>query len=345
MKKFIFSLLMAFVAVIGTSAQTAVQTSKVFDNTYVGLTGGVTTPLDFNSVFPLNTAVGLKLGKEVTPVLGFEVEGLAAFNDNHFGDFKTGIKATNVDFAGVVNLSNLFGGYPGKPRAVEFKTNTGLGWLHTYSDISNALTAKTSLDAALNLGSKRAVSVVVSPGVYWNLSGFNNTINSIKFNKNRAQFAVMASLIWHFQTSNGTRYFKTYDVGAMLDEIGRLNEELAKKPQTVIQEKIVEKVIIKENTGSAASNENEWIVGFDNNSYFLTPEAKFILNQVGNDAIVDVTATATPVGTKEYNQRLSERRAAAVADYLTKRGVNVTSYAGEGINAERGKTAIVKPAK
>ena len=74
----------------------------------------------------------------------------------------------------------------------------------------------------------------------------------------------------------------------------------------------------------------------------LTKEAEFVLNQIGNDIIVDVTATASPDGSAEFNQRLSEKRAAVVADYLTKRGVKVNSWAGKGVSVETGRSAIVK---
>jgi hypothetical protein len=73
----------------------------------------------------------------------------------------------------------------------------------------------------------------------------------------------------------------------------------------------------------------------------LTPEAKFILNQIGEDSIVEVTATATPQGGKEYNQKLSEERADSVAKFLTNRGVKVASAVGKGIDPVNGKTAIV----
>ena len=253
MKKFLLMMALLF-SFITVNAQTAIEESKVFDNTYVGVTAGAMTPLDFNSVFPVNTVVGLKLGKEITPVVGFEVEGLASFNDNHFGDFKTGIKATNFGGALTLNISNLFTGYNGKPRPIEFKTNTGIGWLHTYGDVNNALTAKTALDVVWNIGNKRAISVIVSPGVYWNLNSFDGAISNIKFNKHHAQFALMASFVWHFKTSNGTRHFKKYDVGSMISEIDRLNEELAKKPTEV--EKIVEKVVVETPTAAVAQAVN-----------------------------------------------------------------------------------------
>ena len=328
MKKFLLMMALLF-GFITVNAQTAIEESKVFDNTYVGVTAGATTPLDFNSVFPVNTVVGLKLGKEITPVVGFEVEGLASFNDNHFGNFKTGIKATNLDGALTLNLSNLFAGYNGKPRPIEFKTNTGIGWLHTYGDVNNAFTAKTALDVVWNIGNKRAISVIVSPGVYWNLNNFDGSINDIKFNKHHAQFALMGTLVWHFKTSNGTRHFKKYDVGAMIGEIDRLNEELAKKPREV--EKIVEKVVVETHTAVVAQSVNNVIyVFFAQNSDVLTDDAKKSLDTV-KAGEYDIDGYASPEGTDEYNMQLSKRRAKAVANYLTNKGITIKSVEGHGV--------------
>ena len=135
MKKFIFTLAIAMMAVIGVNAQTATEDSKVLDNTYVGVEAGVSTPLNFNSMFPVNPAVGVKLGKEFTPVFGLEVEGVAILGDNFYrdgvngsipaagafnvhkaGSVNTFVKATNVGLNGVINWSNLLLGYKGTPR-------------------------------------------------------------------------------------------------------------------------------------------------------------------------------------------------------------------------------------
>ena len=57
---------------------------------------------------------------------------------------------------------------------------------------------------------------------------------------------------------------------------------------------------------------------------------------------VKVVATASPEGTAEYNKRLSEKRAAVVCDYLTKKGVNVVSAEGLGVKGDAsGRVAIV----
>jgi hypothetical protein len=234
-------------------------------------------------------------------------------------------------------LSNALWGYKGTPRAFEVSTVAGLGWLHTWNTSENSLTAKTGLDFAFNLGKKKAHSLVLTPAVYWNL----HKIDAIQFTKNGAQLALNLSYIYHFKTSNGTHHFKTYDVGAMINEIERLNGALSECESR--EAKVIEKVVEKPVTVIKSVNDT-WVVTFATGSSELTNEAKFILNQIGNDAIVDVTATASPDGSAEFNKKLSDKRAEAVAVYLMReRGVKVNSFVGKGVNAETGRSAIVKP--
>lgn len=321
MKK-IFLMLALFSAVVTANAQNATENSNAFDNVGVGVTAGVSTPLDFNSVSPLNTNVGLKITKDITPVIGFQIEGLAVLNDNHFSDLKTAVKATNVGLNGALNLSNFFWGYKGTPRVFEVSTVAGLGWLHTWNTSENSLTAKTGLDLAFNIGKNKAHSLVLTPAVYWNL----HKIDAIQFNKKGAQLALNLSYIYHFKTSNGTHHFKTYDVGAMNNEInylhGKLDECEKREPKLV--ERIVEKKV-------AVPTNTEWFVQFAQKSAELTAEAKATLDKIGENLVVDVIGTSSPEGDAEFNQRLSEKRAAVVADYLTKRGVKVNSWAGKGV--------------
>ena len=241
------------------------------------------------------------------------------------------------------NLSNIFGGYQGTPRVFELKTVTGLGWMHAWDTPNNFLTAKTGLDLAFNLGKKRAHSIVITPAVYWNLNKFGD----IHFDKRGSQLAVNISYIYHFKTSNGTHHFKTYDVGAMISEIDRLNGALSecesREPKVI--EKIVETPAQAETAIVATANGEKWVVAFANASSEITPEGAFVLNQIGNDAIVDVVATASPIGTKAFNQKLSEKRAKAVADFLTNRGVKVNSAVGKGIDPVSGRTAVVTMAQ
>ena len=322
MKK-ILLMLALFSAVVTANAQIATENSNAFDNVGVGVTAGVSTPLDFNSVFPFNTNVGLKITKDITPVIGFQIEGLAVLNDNHFSDLKTAVKATNVGLNGALNLSNFFWGYKGTPRVFEVSTVAGLGWLHTWNTSENSLTAKTGLDLAFNLGKNKVHSLVLTPAVYWNL----HKIDAIQFNKKGAQLALNLSYIYHLKTSNGTHHFKTYDVGAMNNEInylhGKLDECEKREPKLV--ERIVEKKV-------AVPTNTEWFVQFAQKSAELTAEAKATLDKIGENLVVDVIGTSSPEGDAEFNQRLSEKRAAVVADYLTKRGVKVNSWVGKGVH-------------
>jgi hypothetical protein len=350
------------------NAQIATENRKAFDNVYVGVEIGATTPLNFSSVFPVAPVAGVKIGKEFTPIFGIEAEGLAMFGENfnrygyesstptwYMGPFNihqngsvnTFIKATNVGLNGTINWSNLLWGYKGTPRVFEIKSNTGLGWLHYFGDYTpdypiggikvageqNVLTAKTAIDLVFNLGHKKAHSLVLSPGIYWAL----NETGSVKFDENYAQFGVTLGYTYHFKTSNGTHHFKIYDVGAMMSEIDRLNEELAKKPTKVV--KYVE-VVKTDTLNNAILVPTTWVVQFAQNSAVLSNEAKSILDGIyGN---VNIVASASPEGTKDYNQKLSEKRAAVVAEYLIRRGIKVNSSEGIGcVDENSNRIAII----
>lgn len=329
MKKIILMFALMMGIVVSTSAQTAIEKSKFFDNTYVGVQVGATTPLSFNSVFPLNTTVGLRLGKDITPVFGLNVEGtawLGSASDNQWrfdtqSTWHNTFRATNVGVNGTVNLSNLLWGYKGTPRTVEVSTVTGLGWGHIFapsevgSDYDN-LTAKTGVDVSFNLGKKKAHTIYVEPAVFWVLNG--NGYDGIAFRKQHAWLQLAVGYTYHFKTSNGTHHFKVWNVGAMNDEINTLRSELAKKPTEVVRE-VVKTVTTTETVSSALTTD----VTFEQNSYTLSDEAKASLDKVSTDVTVNVIGTASPEGTQTRNEFLSKKRAEVVADYLRSRGVKV----------------------
>lgn len=313
-------------SVVMINAQKAIQTSNALDNISIGITGGVSTPLDFNSMFPLNTNVGLKVQKDFTPEFGLQIEGLVFLNGNHFSDLKTTVKATNVGVNGVLNLSNIFFEYTGKPRVFEVNTVAGLGWLHNWNTSVNNLTGKTGLDLAFNLG--KGHSIVLTPAVYWNL----NRIDAIEFNKHNAQLALNVSYVYHFMTSNGTHHFKMYDVGALNDEINYLKEKLAAKPKEVIKE-VVKEVPVKVS--------EEKIAFFAFNSSNLEEASKDILNTIPDSSTVTIVGFASPEGTAEHNLKLSQDRADAVKNYLENRGVKVESSQGLGVQGEASNRVVI----
>ena len=301
-----------------TYAQTAYEKSKILDNTSISVVGGATTPLDFNSVFPVNGVAGIKLQKDLTPMFGLNVEGLASFGDNHYGNATTVVKSINTGLNGVANLSNLLCGYNGTPRKFEVSTETGIGWLHSWTGHSNYLTSKTGAILSFNLGKEKAHSVIINPAVYWNLS----KTGKIQFNKNHAQLGLLVGYVYHFKTSNGTHSFKAYDIGAMNDEINNLKAELAKKPTEIVKEVVKTKVV----TNTIGNT----VVFFAQNSSELTGTAMAELSKIPSGSKVSIIGSASPEGSSKYNQKLSEKRAEVVSKFLTENGVIVENYTGIG---------------
>ena len=350
MKKLIFMMLMAFSAIV-VNAQTTVQSSKILDNVYVGIDGGVATPLTFSNVFPLNGTATLRVGKQFTPVWGAEVEGTAWFGSNSGYGYANRFDGVNhnvvrgsyVGVNGTVNLTNLFWEYKGTPRLFEVSTVLGTGWVHTFipnlSDKHrNYLGVKTGLDLAFNLGKTKAHTVSLRPAVLWNVSQPGNSINGLAFNKLGAQLYVGVGYTYHFKTSNGTHHFKTYDIGAYEATIARLNEELAKKPKEVEVIKYVDRIVNNNYNGTVVNGDT--YVLFAWNSAELDTTAKTTLDKVSGT--VKVVAYASPEGTDAYNKELSQRRANAVADYLRAKGVTVTEAYGAGVNGNTSnRVAIV----
>lgn len=330
MKKFIFTMSLLFTLCSFTYAQTAYEKSKILDNTSINVVGGATTPLDFNSVFPVNGVAGIKLQKDLTPVFGFNVEGLASFGDNHYGSVSTVVKSINTGLNGVINFSNLLCGYNGTPRKFEVSTETGIGWLHSWTGHSNYLTSKTGAILSFNLGKEKAHSVIINPAVYWNLS----KTGKIQFNKNHAQLGLLIGYVYHFKTSNGTHSFKAYDIGAMNDEINNLKAELAKKPTEIVKEVVKTKVV----TNTIGNT----VVFFAQNSSELTGTAMAELSKIPSGSKVSIIGSASPEGSSKYNQKLSEKRAETVSKFLTGNGVIVENCTGIGVtDTTSGRVATV----
>lgn len=352
MKKFLMMLTVAIFATMSMNAQKALVESKFWDNWYVGINGGATTPLSFDKVTPLNPTVGVRIGKEFTPVFGVNIEGTAWLGSHSDigktivrfdGDRHLVVRGTNLGVNGTVNFSNLFCGYNGKPRVFEVIGIVGAGWWHTFSKdevhgyTTNDLSSKTGVDLNFNLGSKRAHSLYVEPYVLWNLG---SAPRQIQFNKNYAQFGVNVGYNYHFKTSNGEHYFVQYDLGDIDAMNAEINALRSQEPKVIEKEVIVEKVV-----QVPVYSGNNWVVTFEKGGFELTQAAKNTLNEIKKGTNVIVEATASPEGSAEFNKQLSDERAYEVARYLKERGVNVVKYTGlgaTGADSNRIARVIVK---
>ena len=345
MKKFILSLMVMLTVMLSSAnAQIAYQKADFLDNVYVGLNGGVSSPLDFNSVIPFNAQAGVKVGKNWSPVFGTNIEGTAVFGDNHFADSHTFVKATYVGLNGTLNLTNLFLNY-NPDKVFETSLEAGLGWIHNYhtptptniDGHANYLGAKTGVILAWNIGNNKAWQLYAEPSVYWNLS----KTDKIQFNKHNAQLAVSVGVVYKFKTSNKTHNFKVYNIydytsalEEARDRIAALeaqNAELSKRPTETYN-------VVKE---TVVYSQDIITVSFLQNSAELTQDAKNILDKVSVSLPVKVIGSTSPEGTTRRNSELSVQRANAVAKYLKSRGVKVVSAEGN----EHGRIAVVTVVK
>ena len=367
MKKLVLMLAAASMAA-SVSAQTVAE-SKTFDNIYVGINGGVATKTTGHKwLSDLDPNAGIRVGRYFTPVFGLAVEGNAYFSNKPWGSTGTAVRATNVSLLGTVNLSNWFGGYKGEPRAFEVSALYGLGWAHVFtsdkvfkeltSGQRNRMTSKAALDFAFNFGSEKQWQVYVEPSINFAFLGqstkktarIKNTVppttelvdyttdygykagsnaGQPAYNINNSFVQLNAGFIYKFKNSNGTHNFTivTPRDQAEIDALNaQINELRNRKPEVITKEVVKEVPAVKEFTVSDLV-----FVTFAQGKYALTNDAKSALNNIKEGSHVQVVGTASPEGSKEINDRLSQARADVVADYLKARGVNVDEATGKGV--------------
>ncbi len=335
MKKLVMVALLAM-GVSSMQAQTALESQKPFDNMYLGVEAGVATNLQFNSVFPLNPNVGVKLGKYFSPVWGANIEARVGLGDNGFAASKTVVKDLSVGLNGTLNLTNLFGTYS-PDRTFEVSLEAGIAWQRIFGDdylksVQNLgddteLLAKTGIQFAWNLGEKKAWQFYVEPQIMWNVT--NGPGDAVQFDKNYAQLGIMLGLNYKFKTSNGTHNFKVYDIAAMNEEINALRNAEPKVVTKEVIKEVVKEVPVEKETVNIT--ENLVFVTFAQGKSTLTKDAKAALDNIAEGRHVQIVGTASPEGSKELNDKLSQARADVVADYLKARNVIVDEATGKGV--------------
>ena len=352
------------------SAQTVAE-SKTFDNIYIGINGGVATKTTGHKwLSDLNSNAGLRLGRYFTPVFGLAVEGNAYFSNKPWHSTGTVVRATNVSLLGTVNLSNWFGGYKGEPRVFEVSVLYGLGWMHVFTNNKqfekdteyqrNRMTSKAALNFAFNFGAEKQWQIYVEPSINFAFLGqatkkmdvidpahpanpkrvdyavdyrYKASTNAGQpaYNINNSFVQLNAGIIYKFKNSNGTHNFTivTPRDQAEIDALNaQINELRNRKPEVITKEVEVVKEVpaVKEFTVSDLV-----FVTFAQGKYNLTKEAKAALDNIKEGSHVQVVGTASPEGSAAFNQKLSENRATAVANYLSGRGVIVDEATGKGV--------------
>ena len=227
----------------------------------------------------------------------------------------------------------------------------------------NRMTSKAALDFAFNFGSQKQWQVYVEPSINFAFLGQSknkevvatgNALNPVvladhqeygykaasqagqpAYNINNSFVQLNAGLVYKFANSNGTHNFTiaTSRDQAEIDALNAQINELRNRKPEVITKEVVKEVVkevpsvkVKEFTVSDLV-----FVTFAQGKSALTKDAKAALNNVKQGVHVQVVGTASPEGSKELNDRLSQARADVVANYLKGRGVIVDESTGKGV--------------
>ena len=347
MKKMILLSVFALGA-LTINAQTAVVESGGFwDNWSIGIQGGGTMKMSGTGFFKsARPAFGLTIGKQWTPILGIDVQGMGYVNTTNSS---TMVDASDVSLIGRMNLMNLFAGYEGMPRPFEIETVTGLGWLHHYMNgvgDTDDLSARVGLNFNFNLGEDAAWTIGLKPAVVFNLTG-DYPSKKMALNRKHANMEILLGLTYHFADGDGNRHFAMVNTvdpmafAAMNVEINDLREVLAAKDIELVG--LADELLVVQNQLNEARNKQveasgktihilESVVAFPFNQSDVQSSKMASLEHVANylkknpDANITVNGYASPEGTEEYNLQLSQRRADAVKNLL------VSKY---GIEADR----------
>jgi outer membrane protein OmpA-like peptidoglycan-associated protein len=352
MKKIIFILAMSMMA-FTVSAQELVQ-SKFFDNTFIGVSTGVSAWLNphlnghdnfGDGIHSLST---VRLGKWFTPSVGGELT--YEFGANVRPEFGHSSSA-GANF--LVNISNAIGGYKGEPRRVEVVPYFGGGWHHTHGQVTNNIVARAGSQVNFNMGKQKAWQINVIPSINYILTdnGYSNyPTGQPRFDVNRSWVNLQVGVTYKFKTSNGTHNFKfsdkiytqkeldvyVHEVDALkggLERQRNVNEHLKKENA---QLKHAVHKLMEDNNRLMNEKKNfkpmpprmHSSVGFEIGQYKILPVNRGNILAVANELkkhdkvnVVLVGHADAKTGTPKRNMELSVKRAEAVKAELVKLGV------------------------
>ena len=337
MKKMILLSMFALGAWTINAQTPVIESGGFWENWSMGLQGGGTMKMSGTGFFKsARPAFGLTLGKQWTPILGTDIQGMGYINTTNSN---TMVDATDVSLIARMNLMNLFAGYEGMPRPFEIETATGLGWLHHYmngSGDTDDLSARIGLNFNFNMGEDAAWTLGIKPAIVYNLTG-DYPSKKMAFNKNRANMEVLVGLTYHFADADGDRHFQLVNavdpmaIAVMNEEINDLREVVAAKDLELVS--LADELLNVQNQLNEARNQQaqatgqtinilESVIAFPFNQSDIKasqmPSLEHAANYLKNnpDANITINGYASPEGTEDYNLQLSQRRADAVKAVL-----------------------------
>lgn len=175
----------------------------------------------------------------------------------------------------------------------------------------------------------------MEPEIVWNLTNSGNKPN---FYKENGQIGIEAGFTYRFknrQKSGGTHNFVLYDIDEYKTEIALLVDDNQKLKDIIDSlPKEVHDTVYIEVTNVVNKCDNINVVFFGQGSSEIVDGG--VLNTIPEGTSVKVLGYASPEGSTSFNEKLSQKRADAVAEYLMQNGVDVVASEGLGVD---GKTS------
>ncbi|ETD16882.1 MULTISPECIES: OmpA family protein [Prevotellaceae] len=262
---------------------------------------------------------------------------------NWFGGYKGEPRAFEVSLIGGLGWGHAFGNHGFNYAYV---THNNLGAITSLGKKGDNLTSKVGLDFAFNLGSSKAWQFYVEPSVIW---GLNDAVadgaialghSGVAYNINHAYAQLNAGFIYKFRNSNGTHNFTiakgrdqaeidglNAQINSLRSDLNGKDSELAAKDRQIsdLQDALDACNKRPKYVKPVTATNLQPTVLFRQGKSVIDPAQyapiELIAHYMRNhkDAKVEIKGYASPEGSKEINQRLSEERAQAVKNALVKK--------------------------
>lgn len=349
--------MMVMFTTLSLSAQT-VEYSKFTDNLYVGINTGVEGwlhPQTINhSTFlkSMHSVSGLRVGKHITPVIGFELDVEVGMANHHK-------LVDHTTFGGnlMVNLNNAIHKYKGEPDRVEVVPFVGIGWHHTYGDksmVTNNIASKFGSQVNFNMDKDKKWQINVIPSINYIMTdnGFGVMTGQPRFDANRAFVNVQVGVTYKFRNSNKTHNFTLCPYKYTTSDYERLKNMLKESDDALVaaqktnaennklllaKQKEIDSLNARQMTVVENVTMVNTVVGFEIGKTKVLPiqEASLVslAEAVKNtDTKLNIVGYAdAKTGSKARNLKLSEMRAEAVKKVLVKYGVKEENITATGM--------------
>ncbi len=363
MKKIAMLIAAAAVAVSANAQKTTITAHEAMDNIYIGVNAGADTKVKGDDSFSKFTPTfGARVGKNFTTVFGLLFDAQAYFNTKSNSVL---VKSFDVDLLGSANLMNAFAGYNGTPRCFEISLLGGFGYTHNNgANVRNGINSRIGANFAFNLGKAKAWQIYVEPTMTWQLANYgkgNEYYDDIrmKYNVHNAYFGLRAGVNYKFKTSNGTHNFafsqlrdqkEIDDLNAKINALRNENVSLKNQCESDLAAKDAEIAQLQKALDDCANRPmqvvEEKVANLQPSVVFSQGSSKVENSQLANielianymrsnkDAKVKISGYASPEGSKEINQKISEARAENVKSILVnKYKISSSRIETEGLGA------------